>query len=108
MLARFDVTRLDDVPEDGPLSGLSDVDGIRLVPKEGTSEARDYQHVDLYYDRASRLPVGIATLEANDDRKLVRLRNLAYNPDLSEEQLGQLSIERPDPDEWAIDVRPWR
>lgn len=108
VLGRFDVTLLEGVPQEGPLAGLANVDGMRLVPKEGTNEAREYQHVDLYYDRTTRLPVGIETLETNDDRKIVRLRNVQHNPRLSDEQLQQLSIETPDPAEWAIDRRPWR
>lgn len=107
VLARFDVSRID-VPETGILAGLDNVDGLRLVPKEGAAEASDYQHVDLFYDRASRLPVGISTLETNDNRKVVRLRQLQHNPKLTEEQLELLSIETPDPAEWAIDRRPWR
>lgn len=108
VLARFDVTLIEQPPQDGPLRGLDNVDGIRLVPKQGTAEARDYQHVDLYYDRTTRLPVGIETLETNDDRKIVRLLNVQHNPQLTDEQLQQLSIEVPDAQEWAIDVRPWR
>lgn len=108
VLTRFDVTLLESLPESGPLSRLENVDGLRLVPKPGTPEARDFQHVDLYYDRAHRLPVGIQTLHTNDDRKIIRLSNLEHNPQLTQQQLDQLSIQTPDPQSWAIDIRPWR
>ncbi len=107
VLERFEVSLIN-VPEQGILAELGNVDGLRLVPKQGTAEARDYQHIDLFYDQTSRLPVGIDTLETNDNRKTIRLRSLQHNPTLTDEQLEMLSIETPDPAEWAIDRRPWR
>lgn len=107
VLARFDVTTVD-VPDDGPLANLNNVDGLRLDPKDGTEEAEEYQQVDLFYDRTTRLPVGIIAVLTNDNRKIVRLQSVQHNPKLTDEQKQRLSIETPDPDEWAIDVRPWR
>jgi len=107
VLARFDVTLIDP-PDSGPLANLDNVHGLRLVPKPNVAEADEYQYVKLFYDRTTRLPIGIETLQTNDDRSFVRLRQVQHNPKLTEQQLQQLSIEAPDPSEWAIDVRPWR
>lgn len=107
VLARFQVSLIDR-PKDGPLSRLQNVDGIRLVPKEGTSEAEEFEQVDLYYDRDTCLPLGIIATERNGNTKTVRLDNVAHNPELNEEQLAKLSVEEPDPAEWAIDVERLR
>lgn len=107
VLKRFKATLID--PPDDELAllrGLDEVDGLRLIPREGSPEARDYQRIDLYYDRATSLPVGINVIEANSNRKTVRLRNMQRNPELTDEQVEQLSIDEPDPREWSIDIRP--
>lgn len=107
VLARFDVALLPDVPADGLLKPLKDVDGLALTPKAGTVEAREYQRIDIYYDRATSLPLGINAIEINDDRKTVRLSDLKLNPALDEAALKKLSIAEPDPRQWKIDIRPW-
>ncbi|MCA9290226.1 MAG: hypothetical protein KDA25_03800, partial [Phycisphaerales bacterium] len=89
---------------------------LRLVPRAGTSEAQDFASVDLYYDRATRLPVGIETAaakildpsdESTRDRTRVRLSNVVRNPVLDAEALAKLDVDEPDPREWQVDVRPW-
>ena len=53
------------------------------------------------------LPVGIDMLQANGNRKLVRLTNPQRNPELDETARRKLSIEDPDPAEWAVSIVPW-
>lgn len=107
VLARFDVS-LHEAPEDGPLSRLDNVDGLLLIPKANAPQAEQYRRIELFYDRDTNLPVGINAIELNDDRQTVRLRNVKRNPELTEEQLQNLSVEEPDPRQWSIDVRPYR
>jgi hypothetical protein len=105
VLARFDVTLIEP-PTEGMLAGLADVDGLRLVPKPGTPEAADYERVDLFYDRATSLPIGIDAVELGGNRKTIRLLEVQRNPELTDEQRAKLSVEEPDPREWSIDVQP--
>lgn len=106
VLARFEVSLID-VPDDGPLAGLENVDGVLLVPRPHAREADEFERVELFYDRATSLPVGIRAVEVNGDEKIVLLENAIRNPDLSPEDAAKLSFETPDPSEWKIDVRPW-
>lgn len=106
VLARFDVT-VAEMPRDGLLKDLQNVQGISLVPKAGTREAREYSKVDLFYDRTTLLPVGIITVDIGSERKVVRFNNVQRNPALKPEQLARLDIAEPNPREWRIDVRPW-
>lgn len=107
VLARFDVSQTK-LPTEGLLKDLKEVDGMLLVPKRGGREAKEFARVELFYDRATLLPVGIITVETNDERKVIRLLNLKRNPDLSAEQLKRLDVTEPDPREWRVDVRPWQ
>ena len=84
-----------------------DVLGITLSPRMGTDEAEVFRRVEIYYDKQTLLPVGIDTLEVNGDRKTVLLRNLQRNPDLDEETLEKVTIERPSTDDWTIDEFKW-
>lgn len=113
VLARFEVEPAE-VPAEGPLSRLTNVDGLRLVPKPGTREAEDFLSVLLFYDRTTLLPVGIETLgsvllDADDPqsraRTIVLLSGVKRNAGVDEEKLDILE---PDPTQWRIDVRPWR
>jgi hypothetical protein len=107
VLARFDVTRLE-VPKEGLLKSLQNVDGLLLTPKPNVPEARDYQRVEIFYDRATSLPVGINAVETNDDRKTVRLTDLQRNPAMDKAMLKKLDIAEPDARTWRIDIRPWK
>ena len=107
VLARFDVARID-VPKDGLLKSLQNVDGLLLTPRPNVPEARDYQRVEIFYDRATSLPVGINAVETNDDRKTVKLTDLRRNPAMDEAMLKKLDIAEPDARTWRIDIRPWK
>ncbi len=115
VLARFDVKLLD-APSDPLLAKMlidRDVQGMVLFPKPNTSEAEKFQRVELFYDRATMLPVGINAVAAGaidpDDpnsssRKTVLLTNLKRNEGVDE---SKLSIAEPDKRQWDIDIRPW-
>ena len=106
VLSRFDVT-VANVPTEGLLKDLDDVDGVSLTPKPGTREAEDFTKVELFYDRQTLLPVGMHTAEVNGDRKTVRLLDVKRNSPLNADQMGKLDIKEPDARTWRIDVRPW-
>jgi hypothetical protein len=111
ILARFDVQKLQ-VPSAGLLARLTDVDGVALIPKAGTHEARDFSRVEIFYDRNTMLPVGVNALGAelmdDDDpssreRKTVWLRELKRNEGVDE---GKLDITPPRAEDgWRIDVQ---
>jgi hypothetical protein len=107
VLARFDVTPAE-VPQQGLLKDLKNVDGLTLVPKPGTREARDFAKVVLFYDKQTSLPIGIHTMEPDGgDEKTILLGDVQRNPQLDEAAQSKLNIQEPDPREWKIDVRPW-
>jgi len=109
VVKRFEVKDAS-LPAEGLLARLdaATVDGIRLIPLPGMPEAEDFKHVDLFYDKATRLPVGIDALEPNGDRKTVLLTNVQRNPEFTDAMKAKIIIPEPDPREWRIDVQPWR
>jgi len=109
VLARFDVTLLAQ-PEASQLADLENVDGMRLIPKAGTKEAESFKRVDIFYDQATLLPVGIEVIElggtVGEEKKVVRLRNLKRNEGVD---AARLSVEEPSADDgWAVVIEPWR
>jgi hypothetical protein len=108
VLARFDA-ELIAPPAEGPLAKLDGaaVDGLRLVPKADSRFAKDVSRVDVFYDRATRLPVGVEVVERNGDKKIARLEEPARNAAIAPELLARLDVTTPPPEGWRIDVSPW-
>lgn len=98
------------LPAEGMLARLEadQVDGIRLVPRPGTREADEFNHIDLFYDKVTSLPIGIDVLELNDDRKTVLLREVLHNPEFTSQMLSKLDITVPDRREWRVVIESWR
>jgi len=109
VLARFEVSAAPP-PEARLLKALdmAAVSALRLVPKSGTPAAEEFVRVDLYYDTATMLPVGVVAVDPVGNRKTVRLSKLVRNGGLSSEDRTLLSVETPDPAMWTVDVRPWQ
>ncbi len=108
VLARFDVSLIE-LPDYGPLAklrGKVEVDGLLLTPKPKTQAADDYKRIALFYDRETRLPIGVEITEINDNRKTARLGDLQRNVELDADAMGKLSIASPDSKDWHIDIRP--
>ncbi|MCA9284133.1 MAG: hypothetical protein KDA22_02875 [Phycisphaerales bacterium] len=82
--------------------------GLRLVPKPGTEAARDFAQIDLYYDRATFMPVAVDATGIEGNRKIVRLSKAVANAGLAADDVALLSIEPPDPGQWTIDIRAWK
>ena len=77
--------------------------GLLLIPKPSTPQAREIDQVEIFYDAATLLPVGIHLTGTNGDRKTVLLLDLRRNEGIDE---STLSIEQPDG--FNVDVIPWR
>ena len=100
VLDKFEVT-LVAIPTDGPLAKLDeDVVGLHLVPKL----KNEWEHINLFYDVETWLPVGVETVEVDGTKRVSRLTNIQVDT-LSESDLKLLSIETPDPKTWSIDVQ---
>jgi len=106
VLARFEVSVLEGTRHEVLARFLEGrkVEGLKLVPRPSTPQAKEIAEVEIFYDAATLLPVGIVLTETNGNRKTVMLRHLKRNEGIDE---SKLSIEEPDPAQWQIDVRPW-
>jgi hypothetical protein len=104
---RFDASLLP-TPVSGLLGRLKDrgeVDGLLLKPRADTAAAKDIERIELFYDRATHLPVGVSLIERNGDRKTALLSDLRRNPDLTDAETAALSVETPTGADWEVDVR---
>ncbi len=107
VLARFDVSE-QEIPQDIPLLGsLQNVAGLRLVPKPGTSLAKDTLAIELFYDRTTLALTGVVSREKNGNLTVARINAPVVNGAVTEADRALLTIPSPDPKGWAIDVRPW-
>jgi len=106
VLARFEASLLEGTQHKVLAKFLADkaVEGLKLVPRPSTPQAEEIAEVEIFYDAATLLPLGIVLTETNGDRKTVMLRHIKRNEGIDE---SKLSIEAPDPKDWQIDVRPW-
>ena len=106
VLARFEASLLEGTQHKVLAKFLAGkpVEGLKLVPRPSTPQADEIVDVEIFYDAATLLPLGIVLTETNGDRKTVMLRHLKRNQGIDE---SKLSIEEPDPKDWQIDVRPW-
>jgi hypothetical protein len=106
VLARFEASLLDGIQDKVLAKFLAGkaVEGLKLVPRPSTPQADEIADIEIFYDTATLLPLGIVLTEISGNRKTVLLRNLKRNQGIDESKLG---IEQPDPKQWQIDVRPW-
>jgi len=108
VLRTFEVTMLDPPPDRFavPKPESLDLIGLHLVPRDGSAEAEDWASIDLWYDRATWLPIGVIATEVNGDQRRIRLTRPALHSVLPEESEQLLSIEAPI-EGWSVDVQPW-
>ncbi len=110
VVARFEATTLDRPGDEWLAARLEsriergEVEGLLLVPKPQTPLAEDLARVELFYDRATLLPVGVHTVEPKGDSKTAFLSDVERNQPIDPEMLR---IDEPDPRLWQIDIRPW-
>jgi len=108
VLRRFSVELLSGEPDTfvAPKPDEVNLTGLRLTPREGTVEARDWSTIDLWYDRDTWYPVGVVAIERNGDARRIRLTDMKRHEALPEASEQLLSIDEPGED-WSVDVRPW-
>lgn len=120
VLEQFDVT-LCELPLVPLLRSVTDVDGLKLVPKPGTAMAKDYADVRVFYTRANTTAQTRSThdpalramylTQLNKNTVTVLLNDPKINAGIDEiqrELLKQPDLTKPewDPKQWAIDIRP--
>ena len=108
VLARFVVTPLTRSDNDWLAERIEGrrVDGLLLVPKPSTPEAKNLSQVELFYDRRTLLPVGVHATEPDGDTRTVYLSDLKRNQGIDERHF---KVQEHDPKEgWRIDSRPWK
>ena len=94
---RFEVSVVPPAPTDPPGTVH-----VRLVPREGTRLAGEFETLDLWPDRADALPRRVETADATTVRT-TELSNVVMNAPLPE---GALALEPVDEREWQITVQP--
>lgn len=87
---------------------VSGTQQLRLVPKKGTDESREFREIRLWYRRtedpkagAAYLPVLARTVSRAEDISLVRLTNVTMNVEIDPAILDT----RPPGDDWRVDIR---
>ncbi len=100
MVARFEVSEVatnDGVPEgpafDGLRKLLTGTRQLRLVPRAGTDQARDFRDIRLWYRTSDLLPIFAMTSNVDDTRAEVLLTNIQRNPEIP---ASTFSVEPPD------------
>ena len=90
------------------VSGDDPVFCLRFIPREGTSQSREFSWIDVVFNDTSLIPEGMVQESSNGDRKTVRLtgvkREQELAPDikkkLSQNMAGQV------PSDWKLNVEP--
>jgi hypothetical protein len=85
ILERFDAELVptgEDFPDNTPPAGLADTYQLRLVPKRGTDEAKQYAIVRIWYRKADLLPRMARTGDRDESSTEVFLTNVAVNQTL--------------------------
>jgi hypothetical protein len=106
---RFEVEVLPEdhaAPFGATLTKDHSVKGLRLTPRAGTPTAKDFVHIDVWYDTSNWLPVGVETLDAKDNIRRIRLTAVEINPELDESQVATLQGTIPEGEDWVLDERP--
>ncbi len=109
VLRQFEASVLETPPDAflSPVVGTRDVIGLHLIPRAGWNESKDWAHVNLWYDCATWLPVGVVAVETNGDTRRIRLASVERHDRVPEEAESLLSI-KPPGEGWSVDVQPWK
>lgn len=93
------------LPTEGLLARLprEQAEGIRLVPRPGTPMAEDVSELELFYDRATGIPLGVRVTKGAK-LETVLLSQIARDPEFTEDEQSRLSLEPPG-EGWSVDIR---
>ena len=108
VLARYHVELIGDASRSEFLTPAFEdrtVVGLRIVPRDDVPTADDFKHVDLWYDTANWLPVGVAMVDEEGNTRRLRLADARVNPELDEEQRRRLAGTVPTTADWVVDER---
>ena len=84
-------------------SQMGDVQGLELMPKPGTSEAEEYEKVEMFYESDTKLPAGIRATKLNGDVESVLFLSPVENTGIEE---SLLSTDNPPASEgWLVDIQ---
>ncbi len=109
MVARFEVSEVatnDGLPEgpafDGLRKLLAGTRQLRLVPRPGTDQARDFRDIRLWYRTSDLLPIFAMTSNVDDTRAEVLLTNIQRNPEVP---ASTFSVEPPEASAgWEVQI----
>ena len=76
---------------------------VACVKEKPTAD--DFEHVDLWYDTANWLPVGVAMLDEQGNTRRLRLSDAKVNPELDDDQRRRLAGTVPTTADWVVDER---
>ena len=107
---RFEVS-IGEQPDDPVLRGVKNAHVLHLVPRLGTPAAEDIESIDLLYDRASLLPVGILVIDQTGDRTTAWLRKPESSLEKSSfdgraGEAGTLIKKAASDPAWTVDRKP--
>lgn len=115
ILRTFDVElrpRLDGIPDEPATAGLRRlIDGsgatqVRLTPKAGTRESKDFREVRLWYRAPDLLPFFVRALATDESTSEFLLRDIQKNPDIPP---ARFDTATPPPEAgFQVDVREFR
>ena len=93
------------LPTDGLLGRLprESAEGVKLVPRPDTPMAKDVSELELYYDRATGIPLGVRVYKGAKV-ETVLLTQLARDAAFTEDEASRLSLEPPG-EGWSVDIR---
>lgn len=105
----FNVEVIAGNPEAGflePIAEGRELQGLRLVPRSNAQVAEEFTRIDIWYDTATWLPVGIETFDRKDNIRRVRLVDPDINPELDEAQRLSLQGSIPPGEDWSREETP--
>lgn len=104
VLAQFTAEPLA-LPEEGLLARLprDRAEGVKLTPRPGTAMAKDVSGLELFYDRATGIPLGVR-VDKGAKIETVLLSEVARDPAFSEDEQSRLSLDPPG-EGWSVDIR---
>ena len=100
------------VPDEPLFRSLEDVEVLHLIPRPGTPAHEDNESIDLIFENARLLPVGVLVRHRNGDRTSVWLRSPELHSDETAFMNGRIQKEisalrvRADDEGWKIEVKP--
>lgn len=90
------------------VTGEEPVFCLRFIPRDGTSQAREFSWIDVVFNDVSLIPEGMVQESSNGDRKTVRLTRVKREQELDPDMKKKLSLGLAGevPSDWKLNVEP--